>query len=210
MEKAMTIRIRLARMGLLLPLLLTACDRWTFEVLPEEALNCPSTRTAICKNLTFTSAVPEFSTLETGRQDVPLGVILQPGHYVLQVLNDTPPYSNHWIEWDYLALKAGDGFLWQIGQAETPPDLNYTGTATDEFCQTADCPTRFEVAAGKIDERLFPKTLNDGSVPGITIGFDVPPEQISTDLILTLSTLYSSHVPDTRDFKMRVILEGPF
>jgi hypothetical protein len=197
---------------LLLPFLLAACGRWILEPVPDPR-ETPMSRISIRTNLTFTAAVPEFGTPETGRQDINLGTVEQPGRYVLHLENDSPSNSGHWLEWDYLSLKAGDNFLWQIGQSETPPDLNYTGKVTDEFCSMAvpaDCKTAFEVVSGKIDERSFPKTLNDGSVPAIAIGFRVPSEQTGTDLVLTLSTLYSSHVPDTKHFKMRVILEGPF
>jgi hypothetical protein len=156
--------------------------------------------------------VPEFDTPEMGRQDISLGRIKQPGRYVLQLANDNAPRSNHWIEWDYLALKADGRFVWRFGQDETPPDYNYTGKATDEFCNTAvrtNCKTVFEVVAGKIDERNFSKTLNDGEFPALMIVFTITPEQVGADLTLTLSTLYASHVPDTRDFKMRVALYGP-
>lgn len=163
--------------------------------------------------VTFTSAVPELGTPETGRQRISLGRLKQPGQYILQLANDNPPFSGHWLEWDYLALEAGGRFVWWIGQEETTPDHNYTGPPTDEFCSTAahtDCRTGFEVVAGKIDERKFPKTLNDGEFPVIRIAFTVTQEQTGADLLLTLSTLYSSHVPDTRDFRMQISLQGPF
>src|SRR3990172_2912218 len=157
--------------------------------------------------VTFTSAVQEIGKKERGRQDIKVGRIKQPGRYILQLANDPPPFSGHWLEWDYLALKAGGSFIWQIGQDETPPD-------SDEFCSTAadtDCRTGFKVIAGKIiDERKFPKTLNDGEFPVIRIAFTVTQEQTGADLILTLSTLYSSPLPDTRDFRMQVTLQGPF
>jgi hypothetical protein len=192
--------------GLWLALLLAACGPWRMELLPEETIKCAEPSPPVDLSVTFTSAVPEFGSAETGRQDIKLGVLECPGQYVLRLKTDSPPYSNHWIEWDYVALKAGDQVLWQIGQSESPPDLNYTGSATDEFCGT-DCRSEFEVTAGHIDERAFPKTLNDGSQPAVAIRFAIPAEQKGADLILTLSTLYASHVPDTRDFKLRVILE---
>lgn len=199
---------------LLLPLLLLACGRWTITIVSSPQVT-PFTQPGIVfsKTLTFTSAVQELGTTETGRQRISLGSIKQPGLYVLQLANDNSPFSGHWIEWDYLALKAGDSFVWQIGQSETPPDYNYTGQATDEFCDTGartDCKTGFEVIAGKIDEHNLPKTLNDGVFPVIRIAFTVTQEQTGADLVLTLSTLYSSHVPDTRDFRMQVTLQGPY
>lgn len=199
---------------LLLSLLLAACGRWKIEIGPSDAPGCQPTVAptrnpggiVVSTNLTFTS--------ETGRQSISLGTIKQPGRYILQIVNDSPSFSGHWLEWDYLSLKAADSFLWQIGQSEAPPDANYTGQATDEFCSMAvpaDCQTEFEAAAGKIDDRYFPKTLNDGLVPAIKIGFTVPPEQTGAGLVLTLSTLYASHAPDTPDFKMRITLvQGPF
>lgn len=174
---------------------------------------CLSPTVAASKNITFTAAVKELGTPETGRQSINLGRIQQPGRYILQLVTDDQPFSGHWLEWDYLALQAGDSFIWQIGQDETPPDYNYTGQATDEFCDTGvrtDCKTEFEVIAGRIDERNVPKTLNDGDFPLIRIAFTVTPAQIGVDLVLTLSTLYSSHVPATKDFRMQVTLQGPY
>jgi hypothetical protein len=196
----------------LLPLLLIARGRVTITIvsLPDTP---PPAQPGIApsKTLTFTAAVPELGTTETGRHDISLGRIEQPGRYVLQLANDNPPLSGHWIEWDYLALKAGGSFVWQIGQEETPPV--YGPQASDEFCSTAehtDCRTGFEVIAGRIDERSFPKTLNDGVFPVVRIVFTVAPEQKGADLALTLSTLYSSHLPDAKDFKMQVTLFGPY
>ena len=197
---------------LLLPLLLIARGRWTITIV-SSPLTPPPAQPGIVssKTLTFTAAVPELGTTETGRQDISLVRIEQPGRYVLQLANDNPPLSGHWIEWDYLALTAGGSFVWQIGQEETPPV--YGPQASDEFCSTAehtDCRTGFEVIAGRIDERSFPKTLNDGVFPVVRIVFTVAREQTGADLDLTLSTLYSSHLPDTSDFRMQITLYGPF
>jgi hypothetical protein len=197
---------------LLLIILLIASGRWTLTIVSApNPLSPPQPGIVSSETLTFTAAVKELGTTETGKQEVNLGRIEAPGRYVLQLANDNPPLSNHWIEWDYLALKAGGSVAWHIGQEETPPV--YGSSASDEFCSTAehtDCRAGFEVIAGKIDERSFPKTLNDGGFPVVRLVFTVTPEQTGADLVLTLSTLYSSHVPDTRDFKIRVILEGPY
>jgi hypothetical protein len=231
MENVMSRKIRLlhrnlfpSALFLVLPLLLSACGRWTIEIVPPgtplpASIGAPPAGAAagspdslvVSKNLTFTAAVPELGTTETGKQSISLGTIKHPGRYILQLANDNPPFSGHWIEWDYLALKAGGSFVWQIGQEETPPV--YVSQASDEFCSTAehtDCRTGFEVIAGRIDERSFPKTLNDGEFPAVMIAFTVTPEQTGADLDLTLSTLYSSHVPDTEDFRMQVNLHGPY
>ncbi len=197
---------------LLLPLLLIAGGRWTITIVASPNTPAPPQSGIVSsKTSTFTAAVPELGTPEMGRQDISLGRVEHPGRYVLQLANETLPFSGHWIEWDYLALKAGGSFVWQIGQDETPPV--YGPQASEEFCSTAehtDCRTGFEVAAGRINERSFPKTLNDGEFPVIRIVFTVTPEQTGADLVLTLSTLYSSHVPDTKGFKMQVALLGPY
>jgi hypothetical protein len=196
---------------LFVPLLLIAGGRWTITIVSSPTTPPPPQSGILSsQTLTFSAAVPELGTTEAGKQDISLGRIEQPGRYVLQLANDNPPRSNHWIEWDYLALKAGGSSVWQIGQEETPP---YGPQASDEFCSTAehtDCRAGFEVTAGRIDERSFPKTLNDGAFPVVRIVFNVAPEQTGADLDLTLSTLYSSHVPDTKNFKMQVILYGPY
>ncbi len=163
------------------------------------------------KTVTLTAAVKELGTLEAGRQDISLGKIQRPGRYILQLASGTPPFSGHWLEWDYLALRAGGLSLWEIGQSETPPE--YGARANDEFCDTAartDCQTALEVVAGRVDVRSLAKTLNDGIFPVVRIAFTVTQEQTAADLVLTLSTLYSSHLPDTRDFTMQVTLQGPF
>jgi hypothetical protein len=218
-ENVMSAKIRLSHetkfflaLFLFFLLLVILCRNCRITIGPADAL-CPSPTLVASKNVTFTAAVKELGTTETGRQSINLGRIKHPGRYILQLANDTPPFSGHWVEWDYLALKAGGSFIWQIGQDETPPDYNYTGQATDEFCDTGartDCRTEFEAIAGKIDERNLPKTLNDGVFPIIRIAFIVTQEQTNADLILTLSTLYSSHVPDTKDFRMQVTLQGPY
>jgi hypothetical protein len=197
---------------LLLSILLIASSRWTITIVSSpNPLPPPQPGIVSNETLTFTAAVKELGTTETGKQDISLGRIEEPGRYVLQLANDNPPLSGHWIEWDYLALKARGSFVWQVGQEETPPV--YGPQAADEFCSMAehtDCRTGFEVIAGRIDERSFPKTLNDGAFPVIRIVFTVTPEQTSTDSVLTLSTLYSSHVPDTEGFRMQVSLQGPY
>ncbi len=196
---------------LLLPLLLIASGRWTITIVSSPLAPPPAQSGMVFgKTLTFTAAVPELGTAESGQQDISLGKIEQSGQYVLQLASDNPPFSGHWIEWDYLALKAGGSFIWQIGQDEMPV---YGPLASDEFCSTAehtDCKTGFEVNAGRLDERSFPKTLNDGAFPVIRIVFTVTPEQTDVDLVLTLSTVYSSHLPDTKDFRMLVTLQGPY
>ncbi len=156
--------------------------------------------------------VPVTFTSDTGRQRISLGSLKRPGQYVLQLANDNPPYSDHWLEWDYLALEAGGRFLWWIGQDETSPGHTYTGSPTDEFCSTdphTDCRTGFQVVAGGINDSKFPKTLNDGEFPVSRIAFTVTQEQTGADLTLTLSTLNSSH-SNIKDFKMQVTLQGPF
>jgi hypothetical protein len=195
-------------------LLLIARGRWTITIVSSPDPHPPAQPGIILSRaLTLTAAVPELGTAEAGRQDISLGRIEEPGRYVLQLANDNPPFSGYWLEWDYLALKARDSFVWQIGQSETPPDYNFTGQAADEYCSTAaqtDCRTGFEVIAGTIDEGSFPKTLNDGAFPVIRIVFTVTQEQTDVDLVLTLSTLYSSHLPDTKGFRMQVTLQGPY
>ncbi len=197
---------------LLLPLLEIAGGRWTITIVSSPLTSSPPQAGIVSnKTLTFTAAVPDLGTIDTEKQTVSLMKVEEPGRYVLQVANDNAPLSGHWLEWDYLALKAGGSFVWQIGQEETPPV--YGAQASDEFCSTGehtDCRAGFEVIAGRIDERSFPKTLNDGVFPVIRIVFTVSPEQTGADLVLTLSTLYSSHIPDIKGFRMQVTLQGPY
>jgi hypothetical protein len=98
---------------LLLPLLLIARGRWTITIVSSPDPYLPAQPSIVSsKTLTFTAAVQEFGTTETGKQDLSLGRIEQPGRYILQLANDNPPFSGHWIEWDYLALKAGGSSVW--------------------------------------------------------------------------------------------------
>lgn len=189
-------------------LLLAACNdvHVTLEPAPVPAPCSDRKDVLACKDLTFTSG-----QTERGRQPLDLGTVSQPGRYTLRLESANPPQSGHWLEWDYLALKANGRSLWQIGDSETPPD--YSARAADEFCpasSSANCPTAFEVTAGKIDPAAFPATLNDGSVPSVYIDFVIAPEQTGADLVLTLSTLYATHTnPNVDGYHMQVTLRGP-
>ena len=102
---------------LLLSILLIASSRWTITIVSSpNPLPPPQPGIVSSETLTFTAAVKELGTTETGKQDINLGRIEQPGRYVLQLANDNPPLSGHWLEWDYLALKQVAVSLWQIGQ----------------------------------------------------------------------------------------------
>jgi hypothetical protein len=189
--------------------LLAACGDVEVKIgTPTPALAPCSNRTdvSVCKDLVFTSG-----RTERGRQRVDLGAAGQPGRYTLRLESANPSQSGHWLEWDYLALDADGKTMWQIGENEAPPD--YSAQASDEFCKLitpANCQSAFEVAAGKVDPAAFPKTLNDGSNSAVYIEFIVTPEQAGSNLVLTLSTLYSTHTnPDVEGFRMQVTLRGP-
>ncbi len=137
--------------------------------------------------VTFTSGVNQ----ETGRQEIRLGR-LTAGQYTLILHNVSPQYSEHWIIWDYLALKSGQDLVWEIGNSETPDD--FSPTAYDEFCnpQTRnDCNTEFTVGATSVGD--FVKELNDGIFPTEKVHFEITEQQAQADLTLILSTLDSTH-----------------
>ncbi len=188
--------------------LLTACDAEVQVGTPTPGLAPCSSQTNViaCQDRTFTSG-----QTEQGRQRIDLGTVGKPGRYTLRLESANQPQSGHWLEWDYLALDANGRNLWQIGDSEAPPD--YSARAGDEFCQassSAKCQTAFDVTAGKVDPSTFPVTLNDGTVPAVYIDFGVAPEQADADLLLTLSTLYSTHTNPTVDgYRMQVTLRGP-
>lgn len=137
--------------------------------------------------VTFTSGVNQ----ETGRQEIRIGR-LTAGRYTLILHNVSPQYSEHWIIWDYLALKSGQDLVWEIGNSETPDD--FSPTAYDEFCnpQTRnDCNTEFTVGATSVGD--FVKELNDGIFPTEKVHFEITEQQAQADLTLILSTLDSTH-----------------
>ncbi|RLG26620.1 hypothetical protein DRN85_02495 [Methanosarcinales archaeon] len=40
-----------------------------------------------------------------------------PGANTLQLKNASPPFTNHWLFWDYLSLRARDDtIIWDIGK----------------------------------------------------------------------------------------------
>jgi len=47
---------------------------------------------------------------------VPLSSV-GPGANTLQLKNASPPFTNHWLFWDYLSLRARDDtIIWDIGK----------------------------------------------------------------------------------------------
>ncbi len=147
--------------------------------------------------LTFRSGIPEMS-----RQHVAIQLD-QPGQYTILLANDNPPWSGHWLIWDYLALKAGDIPIWEIGDAEAPPD--YSDKAFSEFCDpqpSRDCETEFTVGSTNVAD--FSKDLNDGLFPEARINFTLTEQQVGSNLTLILSTTNQS----ADDFKMKVTFSG--
>jgi hypothetical protein len=156
------------------------------------------------KVLTFTSGTPGTPT-EMGRQTVTIRVD-RPGQYRLVLENANPPWSNYWLQWDYLALKQGDTVIWAIGDDEVPP--TYSSEAASELCdpgRSSDCTVTFVVGATKAS--AFFSDLNDGARPMETVSFTLTDQQTNVDLTLVLSTLNSTH-GDPTHFKMKVTLES--
>ena len=140
----------------------------------------------------------------TGRQTIPVQVS-EPGRYMLVLENANPAWSNHWLRWDYLALRQGDTSIWAIGEDEAPPI--YSREAYTEFCDSrnsSDCAASFIV--GSTSTSAFSFDLNDGDNSRFTISFMLPEQYVNVDLNLVLSTLDSTHA-GSADFKMKVTLE---
>jgi len=153
--------------------------------------------------LTFTSG-PPGTPAEMGRQTFNFYVD-RPGQYRLVLENANPPWSNYWLQWDYLALKQGDTLIWAIGDDEAPP--NYSSDATSELCdpgRSSNCTATFVVGATKASAFFY--DLNDGDRSRETISFTLADQQTNVDLTLVLSTLNSTH--GVTHFKMKVTLES--
>ena len=151
--------------------------------------------------LTFTSG-----DQERGRQAVALRVD-QPGKYQIVMENANPINSGAWLIWDYLSLAVGSRLLWQLGNDDTPAD--YSAQAYAEFCDPQKRTCRSEIdAAGTTPSSEFRKDLNDGDNRIARIGFQLTEADVDKDLILTLSTLYSTH--DASKFVMKVSIVIPF
>ena len=147
------------------------------------------------------------SSSETGRQMVPIRVD-EPRQYTIVLENANPTGSGYWIIWDYISLEKGNTLIWEIGEDEAPPD--YSDKAFSEFCdpqppKLQDCTTEFTIASTKAED--FSKDFNDGEFPTARINFTLTEKQLDADLMLVLSTLYSTH-PGIDHFKMKVTLEG--
>lgn len=137
-------------------------------------------------SLVFTSGYPE-----TGRQEIVLPIQEQ-GSYLVTLASANEPWSGKWLIWDFIALRNESENLWMVGDAETPPD--YSELAFDEFCdpnKRQNCMTEFIV--GNTHTHDFIKELNDGRFPKVTVKFDLTQAQVSSELRLTISTLYATH-----------------
>jgi hypothetical protein len=174
-------------------------DDIAFVITPSSASQ-PVLQPGASVTLTFASGTPA----EQGRQTVSIHVD-QPGEYTIVLENANPPYSEHWLRWDYLALKQGDTPIWTIGEDEAPP--SYSRDAYAEFCDprnSSACTSNFIVGSTSAGALAF--DLNDGDNRRIAISFMLAERYIDTNLMLVLSTLDSTH-PGAADFKMNVILE---
>jgi len=137
--------------------------------------------------LTFTSRPNPAA----GRQIISLP-LNQPGRYMLVLTQAKNPTGQYWLIWDYIGLRQDDTPIWEIGEAEAPPD--YTEAAFSEFCKPhirPDCTSNFVV--GTTSVRDFVYDINNGERPGATITFTITDQQANPALKLELSTLYASH-----------------
>jgi hypothetical protein len=152
--------------------------------------------------LTFSSG--PGTPAEMGRQMVVLRAP-EPGQYRLVLENANPPWSEHWLRWDYLALKQGDTIIWAIGEDEAPPA--YSFEAASELCdprRSKDCTSTF--VAGETRAAAFFFDLNDSDRTKSSVSFTLSDQQTDVDLELVLSTIDSTH-PGAAHFKMKVTLE---
>lgn len=149
------------------------------------------------------STVLTFSSKIKGKERQHLNLWFEKaGNYTLSFINANPRYSNHWLIWDYIALKDQKYPLFEIGESEAPP--HYSDLAFDEFCHQDDCVMDFRI--GSHHSRKFPKEINDHDILEIKINFEVKSRFARKNLDLDLSTLFSSH-NNVEHYKMRVKLE---
>ncbi|WP_420631162.1 hypothetical protein [Candidatus Leptofilum sp.] len=149
-----------------------------------------------------------FLTFTSGEQERGLQTIviseLEPGWYSFEFESFNPPNSGYFIVWDYVALMDGRDIIWEIGQKEAPAD--FSPSAYQEFCDPNEqIGCEFEYVVQSNEARDFPKEINDGDYPSVTVSFFLTEEESENDLMLILSTLYSTHT-EADHFDMKVSL----
>lgn len=124
----------------------------------------------------------------------------QPGQYTIVLENANPPWSEHWLHWDYISLQVGHTPIWEVGESDE---------AFYEFCDPgmrSHCTTRFMIGSSR--EKDFIMDLNDGLRPKAELNFALSEQQINSELRLILSTLNASHPNLGVDhFDLKVTLE---
>lgn len=120
------------------------------------------------------------------------------GQYSIKLENTHQPYTEHWLIWDFIALKANDSVIWRIGA----PDGDFS-----EFCNfqqgRPDCQKIYTV--GSTDVKDLTHTLNDGIFPEVVINFNLNEEFLNSDLLtLVLSISDSSYPEKEPNFEMKV------
>ena len=117
---------------------------------------------------------------------------------VLELANDKQP--NPWLLWDHLSLHTDTGeVIWILGEDESPPTFDVS--AWDEFDLIGPFMTDFHADYQPVQE--FPGQLGAGSVPRLTIRFDLNGQESRRDLSLHLDTLLATH-DDTPYFEMKI------
>jgi hypothetical protein len=117
---------------------------------------------------------------------------------VLELANDKQP--NPWLLWDHLSLHTDTGLLvWILGEDESSPTID--PTAWDEFDLVAPFVTDFHADHQPVQE--FPGQLGAGSVPRLTIRFNLNGQESRRDVSLRLDTLLATH-DDTPYFEMMI------
>ncbi|MBK9052049.1 MAG: hypothetical protein IPL78_14405 [Chloroflexi bacterium] len=130
---------------------------------------------------------------------------LQEGANIMILESVNPQQTNHWIFWDSLHLADAQGYVWQLGGDEAPP--NYTSVAYDEFDATP--PYNIDFYIGAMPEIEFPAELNDLSFSEVRIHFNLTESQADQDLILFLDTLYATHIGASYfDMRVKVLAEN--
>jgi hypothetical protein len=112
------------------------------------------------------------------------------GDNVVVLKNANSP-GGYWLIWDSLSLKDATGnTIWQLGKNDGIPFDPSLPNNHDFFVET-------------MPDSQFPKDINDGTIPQISIHFKLTTAQTQTDLILFLDTLLAKHDP-VAGFDMRI------
>lgn len=183
--------------------LIPASDIPTATETPDTTSSSPVlTVNSLPQILTFRSSASFLPGEENNIEEVSIQ-FEETGTYQLRFANANESFGGYWMIWDYISLSDADSIIWIVGEDETP-DV-FDDTAFDEFCDVASNRCTNEYIVGTTEVEALVREINDNNITEMFIEFQVDDELVERDLVLTISTLYSSH-EDIEVFELELSL----